>query len=106
MQRHPAPVEGRADEEDQERAGEEDRHGGDHQGPVDHREGQGDPTFAWQWISDWLEDGTLAAAAWSGFQRLPKFGAYRILEAMGLPAEGLAAGSGFPPGAAAATMPR
>ena len=46
---------------------------------------QGDPSFAWQWISHWLEDGTLAAAAWSGFQRLPKFGAYRILEAVGAP---------------------
>ncbi len=66
---------------------------------------QRDPVFAWQWISVWLEDGTLAAAAWSGFQRLPKFGAYRILEAMGLPAAGLP-GGGFPPAAATATMPR
>ena len=28
-------------------------------------------------------DGTLAGAAWSGFMRLPKFGLYRILEAVG-----------------------
>ena len=61
--------------------------------------------FAWQWISDWLEDGTLAAAAWSGFQRLPKFGAYRVLEAVGQPLD-LPTAGGFPPVAAAATMPR
>ncbi|HEU4385271.1 MAG TPA: hypothetical protein VFR85_17435 [Anaeromyxobacteraceae bacterium] len=66
------------------------------------------PGFAWQWISDWLEDGTLAAAAWSGFQRLPKFGTYRVLEAVGRPLDvpGAVSGSGFPPVAAAATMPR
>jgi hypothetical protein len=65
---------------------------------------QGDPSFAWQWISHWLEDGTLAAAAWSGFQRLPKFGAYRILEAVGAPA-GASGAAGFAGGAAAATIP-
>lgn len=66
---------------------------------------QGDPRFAWQWMWHWIEDGTLAGAAWSGFQRLPKFGAYRALEALGLP-EGApaAAGGGFPGAAAAATM--
>jgi UDP-N-acetylglucosamine:LPS N-acetylglucosamine transferase len=31
-------------------------------------------------IHEWLSDGTLAAAAWSGFLRLPKFGTYNILE--------------------------
>ncbi|MGA8893326.1 MAG: hypothetical protein WB493_17330 [Anaeromyxobacteraceae bacterium] len=41
---------------------------------------QRDPSAAWQWLSDWLEDGTLAAAAWSGFTRLPKHGLYRILD--------------------------
>jgi hypothetical protein len=41
---------------------------------------QRDPSAAWQWLSDWLEDGTLAGAAWSGFMRLPKHGLYRILD--------------------------
>jgi hypothetical protein len=40
---------------------------------------QRDPSSAWQWLSDWLEDGTLAGAAWSGFIRLPKHGLQRIL---------------------------
>jgi hypothetical protein len=31
-------------------------------------------------IHEWLADGTLAAAAWSGFMRLPKFGTYRVVE--------------------------
>jgi hypothetical protein len=35
------------------------------------------------WLGEWLEDGTLAAAAWSGFVRLPKTGTYEILRAMG-----------------------
>ena len=39
-----------------------------------------DPRFANEWLREWLEDGTLAGAAWSGFTRLPKFGLYRILE--------------------------
>jgi hypothetical protein len=30
------------------------------------------------WFEEWLEDGTLAAAAWSGFVRLPKHGTERI----------------------------
>ncbi len=48
-------------------------------------------SFAWQWIADWLEDGSLAAAAWSGFTRLPKFGLYQILDVVGAPgvAEGV-----------------
>ena len=41
---------------------------------------QRDPGAAWQWLSDWLEDGTLAGAAWSGFTRLPKHGLHRILD--------------------------
>ncbi len=67
---------------------------------------QRDPRFAWQWLSDWIEDGTLAGAAWSGFQRLPKFGAYRVLEAAGVPPASLAAvpGGGWPARTAAATM--
>lgn len=32
------------------------------------------------WLEEWLEDGTLAAAAWTGFVRLPKDGTYRVLE--------------------------
>jgi hypothetical protein len=46
---------------------------------------QRDPRFAGDWITDLLEDGSLASAAWSGFMRLPKFGLYRILRAMGAP---------------------
>ena len=46
---------------------------------------QRDPAAAWQWLSDWLEDGTLAAAAWSGFTRLPKHGLYRILDEVAAP---------------------
>jgi len=41
---------------------------------------QDTPSHAWQWLREWLADGTLAAAAWSGYVRLPKFGTYRILE--------------------------
>jgi hypothetical protein len=41
---------------------------------------QSDPRFAADWIGEWLSDGTLAAAAWSGYMRLPKFGLYRIVE--------------------------
>jgi hypothetical protein len=47
---------------------------------------QREPSFAWQWLGDWLEDGTLAGAAWSGFMRLPKHGLYRILDLVGAPA--------------------
>jgi hypothetical protein len=43
---------------------------------------QGDPRFAGSRIAEWLADGTLAAAAWSGFSRLPKHGLYRIMEAV------------------------
>lgn len=32
------------------------------------------------WFEEWLEDGTLAAAAWSGFVRLPKHGTASIAE--------------------------
>jgi hypothetical protein len=43
---------------------------------------QGQPRFAAEWLSDWLADGLLASAAWAGYMRLPKFGLYRILEAV------------------------
>jgi hypothetical protein len=39
---------------------------------------QRDARYAAQWLREGLEDGLLAAAAWSGFTRLPKFGLYRI----------------------------
>ena len=42
--------------------------------------GQRDPRFAGDWLGEWLVDGTLAAAAWSGFLRLPKLGLERIVE--------------------------
>ena len=41
---------------------------------------QRDPRVAGEWLEEWLADGTLAAAAWSGFLRLPKFGLHQILE--------------------------
>ena len=49
---------------------------------------QRNPAAAWQWFSDWLEDGTLAGAAWSGFTRLPKHGLYRILDQVAAGAAG------------------
>jgi hypothetical protein len=39
---------------------------------------QRDARFAAGWIDEWLSDGILAGAAWSGFMRLPKDGLYRI----------------------------
>lgn len=39
-----------------------------------------EPDQAGFWIREWLSEGTLAAAAWFGFVRLPKFGLYQILE--------------------------
>jgi hypothetical protein len=38
--------------------------------------------FAAEWFTDWLTDGVLSAAAWAGYMQLPKFGLYRILEAV------------------------
>jgi len=49
---------------------------------------QRDPAAAWQWLSDWMEDGTLAGAAWSGFIRLPKHGLHRILDEVASGREG------------------
>lgn len=43
---------------------------------------QRDPRVAAEWLSDWLADGLLASAAWAGYMRLPKFGLYRIVEAV------------------------
>jgi hypothetical protein len=39
---------------------------------------QRDARYAAYWLKEWLDDGLLASAAWSGFTRLPKFGLYRI----------------------------
>jgi len=47
---------------------------------------QRDPRFTGEWLAEWLADGTLATAAWSGFRRLPKLGLYRILQAIGVSA--------------------
>jgi hypothetical protein len=47
---------------------------------------QHEPQLAGAWIDEWLRDGTLAAAAFGGFTRLPKQGLYRILAAYGYPA--------------------
>jgi hypothetical protein len=54
---------------------------------IEHGAGlrQRDPRYAADWVSEWLSDGTLAAAAWSGYVRMPKFGLYRILETLGVP---------------------
>jgi hypothetical protein len=41
---------------------------------------QRDPAHAGEWLSEWLRAGTLAAAAWSGFLRMPNTGLYRIAE--------------------------
>jgi len=46
-----------------------------------------------EWLTEWLSDGTLAAAAWAGHKRLPCRGLYRILERLGFPIEGNAARS-------------
>jgi len=43
---------------------------------------QRDPRVAAEWLCDWLADGLLASAAWAGYMRLPKFGLYRIIEAV------------------------
>lgn len=39
-----------------------------------------DLRFAGDWLDEWLADGTLAAAAWSGFVRLPKYGLHQVVE--------------------------
>ena len=49
--------------------------------------GQRDPRQASHWLEEWQSDGTLAAAAWSGFKRLPKLGVYTIASAVSGSAE-------------------
>ncbi|MBI5069459.1 MAG: hypothetical protein HZB56_14585 [Deltaproteobacteria bacterium] len=41
---------------------------------------QRDPAHAGEWLLDLVDEGALAAAAWAGYVRLPKFGLRRILE--------------------------
>jgi UDP-N-acetylglucosamine:LPS N-acetylglucosamine transferase len=41
-----------------------------------------DPARADEWLLPWASDGTFAAMARAGFERLPKQGTYRILEAL------------------------
>lgn len=43
---------------------------------------QRNPYYAGEWLREMLSEGTLAAAAWNGFIRLPKFGVYRIADIM------------------------
>jgi UDP-N-acetylglucosamine:LPS N-acetylglucosamine transferase len=43
---------------------------------------QNDPRHAGDWLCDWIADGTLAAAAWSGATRLPNLGLYEILDVL------------------------
>jgi UDP-N-acetylglucosamine:LPS N-acetylglucosamine transferase len=43
---------------------------------------QQDPAHADEWLLEWLGDGTLARMAQDGFDRMPKHGTYRILEAL------------------------
>jgi hypothetical protein len=44
---------------------------------------QRDPSHMAERLLDWIDDGTLAGAAWSGYMRLPKFGTYRIAGLLG-----------------------
>jgi hypothetical protein len=48
---------------------------------------QREPKVASEWISEWLGDGTLAAAAWAGHKRLPSRGLYQILQRLGFTQE-------------------
>ena len=43
---------------------------------------QGDPRFAAEWLSEWLDDGALAGAAWNGYRRLPQLGTPNIPAAL------------------------
>ncbi len=54
------------------------------------------PDYAGFWIREWLAEGTLAAAAWFGFLRFPKFGLYQILDRVGAP-QPTATGLAFAP---------
>lgn len=45
---------------------------------------QRDLLHAEYWMREWLNEGTLAAAAWYGYMRMPKFGLYQVLETVGV----------------------
>ena len=44
---------------------------------------QHDPATAGGWLREWVEDGTLARAAWSGYLHLPALGLYEIVDELG-----------------------
>jgi hypothetical protein len=67
---------------------------------------QRDPRYAGEWIAEWLENGALAGAAWSGFTRLPQQGLYRILDAYGVPAAAAGADRTHPAQAAGSSAAR
>jgi len=46
------------------------------------------PDLARGWFEEWLEDGALAGAAWSGFIRLPQHGTERILAQLACRSQG------------------
>ena len=43
---------------------------------------QRDPRFAAEWLREWLKDGILASAAWSGYRRMPAHGGRSVREAV------------------------
>ncbi|HWE25260.1 MAG TPA: hypothetical protein VG496_15085 [Myxococcales bacterium] len=45
---------------------------------------QREPRRAAEWLAEWIEDGTLARAAWQGYRQLPKLGLYEILDRFAL----------------------
>lgn len=58
---------------------------------------QRDPRHVGDRLFELLADGTLAAAAWSGFLSLPKFGTYRVLEELGVRLQAPAPGAAQSP---------
>jgi hypothetical protein len=43
---------------------------------------QYEPATAGEWLQEWIKDGTLANAAWNGFNALPALGLYEIADAL------------------------
>ncbi len=48
---------------------------------------QYEPATAGEWLGEWIKDGTLANAAWNGFNALPSLGLYEIADALAGPGE-------------------